>query len=651
MSKENESLSLEGWYEEIAKQSGTTTNVVKQIHSEHGIEPQSVVPVRKAIRFKGMSFSGTKIGTDNDGPFSFEWQDLDTGLFGVFSEEVNLVGKSTILNLFYSVLRGNFSRVTPITMDWIGLLEADFSIGSSDFSVRFETPKDAPSGQAVLVRGEAGKTAKVFDGPISDLGDFMNDMFMAELSFDKMYTTLKKETLVQHGWPALASALFVSSSEGAIVGDNIAGYSQRLLQTFIGLPWISTQSRASAIHKILLKKATDKKIKGPDSHSSSALAELKRQLNELPEQSVLERQVSVDEGSLLKLDEVALETQRSLNTIALKITRKEAEREVLHTEWLRFRRLLQARLEERNAGLVFRKLQPVCCPSCESTRFRDADKFTSTDGGCPLCKDDASKQEIVTASEDLNLSAEVDAAETNVKTLDTEILGLANERVLQSDSLASTLNNQGELKKKISDAHALSAKAIKRNALDMAIKQLESAMSALPADIQDVDQIAIKVMSETNKATKLMFSKQEAQLFSSASQVMKEIAEKLGVKHLKSVQWTSTKTEIHIADTVTTYSNLSPGEKLRFRIAASITIAKISAQTGQGRHPGILFFDSAKSEEITDHDFDEIMRSISELAEQDDDLQIFVSSVTRKGVFEPTSFTDYKLAKGDEYLF
>jgi hypothetical protein len=148
-----------------------------------------------------------------------------------------------------------------------------------------------------------------------------------------------------------------------------------------------------------------------------------------------------------------------------------------------------------------------------------------------------------------------------------------------------------------------------------------------------------------------MFEEREKEVFKKASDTLKEVATKLGVKHLKNVEWTSTRINIGIADTVTTYSKLSPGEKLRFRVAASITLAQISAQTGQGRHPGVLFFDSPKSEEITDSDFSEIMSAISNLTDLDSDLQIFVSSVTRSDNFDPSSFSDYKLVKDNEYLF
>lgn len=380
-------LSLEEWYAEIARKSGVAVNVVKQVHSEYGVEPQSAIPERKAIRFQRIKFSGTKTGTEDDGPFAFEWEGLRAGLFGVFSEEVNLVGKSTILNLLYSVLRGNFEKVSPVTMHWIDQVEAAFSIGASDYKLHVESLSDPLSGQAILSRDGGDNTNVVFQGPLSDLSEFMDQLFMRELSFDKMYTTLKKEKLVPHGWPAMASALFVSSSEGAIVGDHIAGYSQRLLQTFIGLPWVSTQSRASAMHKILLKKSSDKKANSSENSSSKALEELNRQLGELPERTELERQARLDEDEMKTLTKDAVHLQSDLNSTGLSISRKKAELEMLRSEWVKLKRLLQAKIEEQNAGLIFRKLEPVCCPSCESTSFREVAEMAQPGDSCPLCKD------------------------------------------------------------------------------------------------------------------------------------------------------------------------------------------------------------------------------------------------------------------------
>ncbi|APX17046.1 hypothetical protein BWR17_15205 [Phaeobacter inhibens] len=640
------------WHNAISKKCKVSVSKVQQVLSANGVEPQSVTPERKAIRFSSIKFSGTKAGTeDGDGTFTFDWEDLGAGLYGIFSEEVNLVGKSTIINILYGILRGSFQHINPITRAWIEKIEANFSVGNTPFNLTVDNANSEKFGRAILLKYNGERNTVLFEGSVSDLSEFMNQLFMAELNFDQIYTTLKQETLVSHGWPAMAAALLVSSSDGAIIGDQVQGYSQRLVQTFIGLPWISTQSRASAMHKILDKKIKDQMANGADSGSTSALKELQRQLEAMPDISSAEKQQKNDQTLLQKLDGEVLEMQIALNDLELNLQKSRSERETLNAEWLKMKRTLQAKQEEASAGLIFRKLQPVCCPSCESTQFKNIETTTSDDNSCPLCKDTKTTEDSTTYEADPNLVREINEAGEKLVEFDLEISNQEGDLTEKKKKIKDAEDNRGEVKARVEQSVDLSDQLTKRTALEIAINELSVAVSKNPSKIDAADSEALDILSKTFDITKKMFEEREKEVFKEASDTLKEVATKLGVKHLRNVEWTSTRINIGIADTVTTYSKLSPGEKLRFRVAASITLAQISAQTGQGRHPGILFFDSPKSEEITDSDFSEIMSAISNLTDLDADLQIFVSSVTRSDNFDPSSFSDYKLVKDNEYLF
>jgi DNA repair exonuclease SbcCD ATPase subunit len=342
----------------------------------------------------------------------------------------------------------------------------------------------------------------VFEGSVSDLSEVMNQMFMAELNFDQIYTTLKQETLVSHGWPAMAAALLVSSSDGAIIGDQVQGYSQRLVQTFIGLPWISTQSRASAMHKILEKKIKDQKANDADSGSASALKELQRQLEAMPDISSAENQRKKDHKLLQELDSEALKMQIALNELELNLQKTKSERETLSAEWLKLKRTLQAKQEEASAGLIFRKLQPVCCPSCESTQFKNIQISTSDDSTCPLCKDTKTTEDNAVYETDPNLVKEIDEAGEKLSELDLEMSKQRDDLAELKKKIEGVEGNRDEVKSRVEKTTDLSEQLTKRTALEIAINELSEAVSKTPSKIDTAESETLDILSKTFDVTK-----------------------------------------------------------------------------------------------------------------------------------------------------
>ncbi|MCI5222888.1 MAG: hypothetical protein D3924_09500 [Candidatus Electrothrix sp. AR4] len=286
--KQHAPVSIDAWHRSIAERSNTCIKDVKRVLDNHGIEPQSTTPIRKAIRFHKLYFSGIKKGTTNDGDFSFTWDNLTTGLYGVLSED-NLVGKSSVLRLLYSILRGDFSSVSEPVLEWINNLEAILSIGTTKLElVLLRREKKL---YATLTRSQNETEVIEYKGDISELSGTLEQLFMKELNFEKFFATKKSKILVPHGWPAIASALFISGINGAIVGDLIiSGLPQKLLQCFIGLSWISTQSRAAAVYKIEQESMKSEKKTENINGLSEAIRRKQAELDALPSSEYFEKQ-------------------------------------------------------------------------------------------------------------------------------------------------------------------------------------------------------------------------------------------------------------------------------------------------------------------------------------------------------------------------
>jgi len=645
---EKKPISVDDWHRLIASKSKCKSENVESTLDKFGIVPQSTTPIRKAFHFHTLKFSGTKAGTKNDGDFSFKWDNLDSGLYGVLSED-NLVGKSSVLRLFYSVLRGDFSGVSETVMGWINSLYTKFSVGEVHFELQLL--RNESDLLATLTRTMNSTTIQEYSGHLSGLSAIVDQLLMKELELERMFATKEGKSLVSHGWPALASALFVSGSEGAVIGDlTLSGLPQRLLQLFIGLPWISTQSRASAILKIeeTAKKSGQETIsKNPT--LTNAISRLKKKLEDLPDTKLLEieRKSSRNRQALLErqIDENVLKSKN----ININLERIESEKSILEAECLKMKRLKQSLEDDRSAGFVFRKLQPVCCPSCESTDFKIDDSSNDAGGQCPLCKGNELADESLDNSKVIETQEEIDSVSAKVVLLSQNQENYFKELNLIKVSIDDDKNELEDVNEKLRYNVSLEESSANRSVLEGTINELENTPEVKNMKEASFDEIAI--LKAAVSETKVMYQEKEAELFKDASSLLKEIAATLGVKHLACVLWASTSLKIKIANRETTYSKLSPGERLRFRIAASVTIAKLSVKTGQGRHPGVLFFDSPKSEEITDSDFQEIMSAITQLTKDDSSLQIFVASRVPRGYKSKEFFKDAKHAKGIDFLF
>jgi hypothetical protein len=76
----------------------------------------------------------------------------------------------------------------------------------------------------------------------------------------------------------------------------------------------------------------------------------------------------------------------------------------------------------------------------------------------------------------------------------------------------------------------------------------------------------------------------------------------------------------------TAFSHLTPGERLRLRVATVAGLLRVASQRGVGRHPGVLLLDSPGSEEVKRDDAAEFVRELAEVAGGIDGFQILVTT-------------------------
>ncbi len=92
----------------------------------------------------------------------------------------------------------------------------------------------------------------------------------------------EKGTTVLHGWPSLCAAKFIGTNYETIIGElpPQSGVPVRLLQMFLGIPWVTTSAAAGAALKEEVRKqsAADKVQKDAKELTQRRLDELADQL-------------------------------------------------------------------------------------------------------------------------------------------------------------------------------------------------------------------------------------------------------------------------------------------------------------------------------------------------------------------------------------
>ena len=250
----------DGWLTEIAEKVQVDRSVAKTVLDRYDIEPQAALPRRRPISFKRIALKGEKSGSRTDGAINYTWSDLGKGLWTLTSDG-NGRGKSSILRLMMGALRGDWPQdIKDDVWMWLERVDVDFTVDGITYRARLEKPAGSESksdATCALYRIDGKNELVIYSGPPGrSLETAVNEVFQDELGFAEI-KTYNKETSsdVAQGWQAMASALYINGPGRAIFGDLVmGGMALRLMQLFIGLPWISTYTQAMTAGKIIEQK-------------------------------------------------------------------------------------------------------------------------------------------------------------------------------------------------------------------------------------------------------------------------------------------------------------------------------------------------------------------------------------------------------------
>ena len=224
----------------------------------------------------------------------------------------------------------------------------------------------------------------------------MADFFMSALSMNAITNWQANPSneddagrAVSHAWVAFSGAMFIGTNYDTLLGDMpvTSGLNSRLIQMYIGVPWVltlaSAQSAAKANQNTIDSQAR-KHSENQDSKKrrraeiSSELEARRLELSELPSDQDLRTSLASlgSEFATLIREQAELEKRISRETQA-----EEEARSLSVVD----RKELQTHMDSMAAGAIFRKLDPSCCPRCDSEISETKRKLEEKTHACSVC--------------------------------------------------------------------------------------------------------------------------------------------------------------------------------------------------------------------------------------------------------------------------
>lgn len=649
------------WLQAIATRAKTDTSAVEIILSTHRIQPSPVLAEPRRVVLREIEFSGEKDGVANDGSFAFSWANLNHGLWAMLSEH-NLRGKSTIIEIVRWMMRGRpSSNLQDDVRRWVHSVRLRFFLDSDEYEIVANTQGE-PTGSLYRIRshrtsgGESGRIALASFTTDGEFEAVMADFFMRAFSMEPISTLRKgKEDdgqSVTHSWVAFSGAMFIGTNYEVLLGDmpSTSGLPARLIQMYLGVPWVSTLAAAKTAHQIVehavkasarKNEQTQEAAKARVDNIRALLAEKRAELETIPSDETVR---NVIDTSAIEL----ADARRQERALVERAERAAAALRELTTIYHEDRRDFQAHLDAMSATAVFRRLEPKCCPRCDHTISKDKKERESATHSCSVCGESittsedgevikADLQERISASE-----AAVAQASAQKKEVERELTTLRRKIDLLQSSLETA-------SKKLSSS-------VRRQEAAMAVAALEGRLeeaSFNPAVQPAIDRSdELKILSAVVTETKARVDAVKNELLADVSARLVEYAKAFGMENLSEA---SLKGNGNLAlvkgGASTSYSKVTEGEKLRLKVATVLAMIEIAEERGIGRHPGLLMIDSPAAQEVSPVDVGHLIAGLQEVFIKLPHFQVFVAGTSSKAITDQIPVANRREVIGNAYLW
>jgi transcription elongation factor Elf1 len=428
--------------------------------------------------------------------------------------------------------------------------------------------------------------------------------------------------------------MFIGTNYETLLGDMpvASGLNPRLIQMYIGVPWVSTLASSQSALKAgqnALDARSRKQAQAQESRRQreSEIAEnltaTRNELAALPSDDELREslgQLNSEFGSVMR-QQTVLEKRLSNEIQA------EEEARVLS---LADRKELQAHLDSMAAGAIFRMLDPTYCPRCDNEISEAKKKLEHSTHACSVCGEVTETEEDAEAIKS-DLEQRVKASKAAYDKA-AKAVGALNEELKTSKETSTSLRNridvttaklgsyqrQQELGREIAVLEGRLAEAKRDASPDAGADHEPDEISALSAIVAETENRVRAVRNDLLKdvSIRIVHYAQRFGMHTLTGATLKANAVLSLVK----------------GGTNTFYSKVTEGEKLRLKVATILAMLEIGEQKGVGRHPGLLMIDSPAAQEVSQADLEALVSGLQSVAKDIPHCQIFVAGRSSEAI-------------------
>lgn len=551
----------------VAEKARVTQGAVDLLLSDLGIADETATRRAETLTIRRLMFSGEKRASGfEDGRYTFEWNDLGPGLWGVLSNGINQIGKSTIIEVMLWALRGRPRGLKAEVRAWIDAVEMDFSVGPDRYRVAFTDMSGVPRGTLVMLAPGPARTLDTFAADDA-FETVMGDLMMKRFALQPIPNIRHDEgdpSQYFHAWSAYAASMFIEGSHPAILGDvTVGALWWRMLHLFVGLPYAGTHMALR--NALALERA--KRDGGPITRAGGRghADDISRLEGEIARQERALKSLGAPTVSIQDLDILTVENASlARRTADLQGRIAEAERAAaaLKIERDEARALLR-RLEEGSASRrVFAGLKPLCCPRCSAVFPDSRTDAEEAEGRCAVCDRDSLGKDEEALAEALSEGRErVDefvrfegAARDGVTRLSAELTDLQNRR--------------GSTTRRITEIEAQAASLTRRRSMENSILKLTGALEEhrrmaeqAPTDTGSDDRVTILTAAETIAENRM--KQASAHLFSDLEAEVVAAAQRFGFRGLEAIAIRGNGITLTVSGVSSGYSKQTGGQRLR----------------------------------------------------------------------------------------
>lgn len=650
----------EEWLQAIATRAEVETSVVEGVLSAHRIQPSPVLAQPRRLVLREIEFSGEKDGVANPGVFAFSWTNLDHGLWAMLSEH-NLRGKSTIIEIVRWMIRGRpSSNLQDDVRRWVHAVRLRFLLDSDEYEIVVKTQGE-PSGNLCRIRSpgthgrETGRTVLADFATDGEFEAVMADFFMRAFAMDSISTWRQgredEGQSVTHSWVAFSGAMFIGTNYEVLLGDMpvATGLTSRLMQMYLGVPWVSTLAAAKTAHQIVEQAVQVSARKNEQGHEatkarianiSAQLAEKRAELAKIPSDEAVRNAIDADATELA-------DVRRQERVMVEHAERAIAALRELTTVHQEDRRDLQTHMDAMSATAVFRRLEPKCCPRCDHAISKAKKELENSTHSCSVCG------ESITKSEDGDMiKAEL---QERVAASEVEVASASTKKEKAEAELAALREKIDILQGRLESASKELGSAVRRQEAATAVAVLEGRLeeASISPVAQAVDRSGeLKVLSAVVTETETRVKSVRDGLLTDVSERLVDYAKAFGMENLSEASLKGNAALSLVKGGVpTSYSKVTEGEKLRLKVAAVLAMIEIAEARGVGRHPGLLMIDSPAAQEVSPADVDHLVAGLQAVSTKLPHFQVFVAGISSKAITDHIPAANRREVAGNAFLW